>query len=402
MQLVANRSKKRNAPVSETQRRIVGIKAPAEVRKYLPAFPAYKPTPLELLPNLAKQLGIGGIVLKDEGKRYGLCSFKALGGSYAVAHLVREFIESKIGRRIEPAKLLEDESKVVAKDLTVCCATDGNHGRSVAAGAQMFGCKCVIFVHDHVSPARAASIAAFGAEVRRTDGTYDQSVLQACAVAKQQGWMTVSDFSWEGYRDIPGRVMQGYSIMLDEVVRQSTAPYSHVFVQGGVGGLAAVVGGYLLDQHGTDRPVVVVVEPSGANCLQISAANNSRTAIKPGQTTLMAMLECYEPSLVAWEILEKCADFYLDVPDGQAIAALKQLARPIAGDASLRIGESGAAGLAGLMAAADDPLLRQSLQLDVCSNVLLFGTEGATDPELYSELLKSASNRGSTASQFAV
>jgi diaminopropionate ammonia-lyase len=401
MQLIANRSQKRNAPLSETERQIVGTKAPAKVRKYLPAFPAYEPTSLTLLPNLAKRLRIGGLALKNEGERYGLSSFKALGGAYAVAHLVRDYVETKLGRRIAPAQLLEGESKSAARDLTVCCATDGNHGRSVAAGAQMFGCKCVIFVHDHVSSARAASIAELGAEVRRTDGSYDQSVVQARAVAKEEGWLTVSDFSWEGYRDIPSRVMQGYSIMLDEIVRQSTAPYSHVFVQGGVGGLAAVVGGYLLDLYHTDRPVVIVVEPSSANCLQISAANNSRTKIEPGQSTMMAMLECYEPSLVAWQILEKCADFYLDVPDGQAIAALKQLARPIAGDASLRIGESGAAGLAGLIAVADDPLLRQTLELDVRSNMLLFGTEGATDPELYSELLNSDSNRDITACQFA-
>jgi diaminopropionate ammonia-lyase len=238
-----------------------------------------------------------------------------------------------------------------------------------------------------VSAGREAAIRAFDAEIRRTEGNYDQSVAEASVTAEREGWITVSDFAWEGYSEIPGMVMQGYTIMLDEIMGQSPAKYSHVFVQGGVGGLAAVVAGYCLDQFGEDRPSVVVVEPSRANCLQVSAARNQRTAIEPGEGTVMAMLECYEPSLVAWEILEKSADFYLDVSDEQAIAALKQLARPVPGDPPLRIGESGAAGLAGLLAAATDAPIRGRLELDDRSNVLLFGTEGPTDPDLYTKLL---------------
>jgi diaminopropionate ammonia-lyase len=389
MQLVENRSAKRNTALGDAEKSIVGARGPEEVRPYLRAFPAYRETPLVSLPNLARKLGIGGIAVKDEGQRYGLGSFKALGGAYAVARLVRGHVEKVLGRAIEPAELLGEKSKTIAKDLTVCCATDGNHGRSVAAGAQMFGCRCVIFLHAGVSAGREAAIAHFGAEIRRSEGNYDDSVAEANATAEREGWITVSDFSWEGYSEIPGRVMQGYTIMLDEIVKQSAAGYSHVFVQGGVGGLAAVVAGYFLDRFGADRPFLTVVEPSRANCLQVSATKDQRTAIEPSDPTVMAMLECYEPSLIAWQILEKAADFYLDIPDEQAVAALRRLARPVAGDPSLTIGESGAAGLAGLLAAAGDLAIRAKLRLDNGSNVLLFGTEGATDPEVYQMLLNS-------------
>jgi diaminopropionate ammonia-lyase len=387
MQVVENRSSQRCTALTAAERAIVGTSAPEAVRCYVPVFPSHRETPLVRLPNLARQLGLGGVAIKDEGQRHGLSSFKALGGAYAVARLVRDHVQEALGREIEPAELLGEESRAIARNLTVSCATDGNHGRSVAAGAQRFGCRCVIFLHSGVSPGREAAIRAFGAEIRRTDGNYDQSVEEASATAEREGWITVSDFAWEGYTDIPGMVMQGYTIILDEVMGQSPVPYSHVFVQGGVGGLAAVVAGYLLDRFGDERPSVVVVEPSRANCLQVSAREGRRTAIAPGEGTVMAMLECYEPSLVAWAILEKAADFYVDVSDEQAVGALRQLARPLPGDPALTIGESGAAGLAGLMAAAGDASARAKLELDRGSNVLLFGTEGATDPDLYAKLL---------------
>jgi diaminopropionate ammonia-lyase len=164
----------------------------------------------------------------------------------------------------------------VAADLTVCCATDGNHGRSVAASAQMFGCRCVIFLHSGVSAGREKAIASFGAEVRRTDGNSDQSVAEASATGAREGWTTVSDFAWEVYTEIPAMVIQGYTLMLDEISAQAKQPYTHVFVQGGGGGFAAVVAGCLLDRDGASRPKLVV-EPDRASCVQASAAPNGKT-----------------------------------------------------------------------------------------------------------------------------
>lgn len=385
--LVENTSANHNQALTPSEAAIVGKGAPDEVRRFLPAFPIYKETPLVDLPGLARSLGLAGIAVKDEGQRYGLFSFKALGGAYAVARLLLEHAQKKLGRTVQPAELLGSAVQDLARDMTVCCATDGNHGRSVAAGAQMFGCRCVIFLHSGVSAGREAAIAAFGAEIRRTEGNYDQSVAEASATGKAQGWTVVSDFSSEGYTEIPGMVMQGYAIMLDEIERQSSAPYTHVFIQGGVGGLAAVVAGYFLDRLGAARPRLVVVEPSRANCLQRSAQADKRVAMGHGEATVMAMLECYEPSLVAWNILEKSADFYLDVDEDDAVEALRRFARPIDGDPALTIGESGASGLAGLEVAVADPTIRVRLGLDVNSRVLLIGTEGATDPELYQKLL---------------
>lgn len=387
MKLVENRSSKRNAPLSKEEATIVGKGAADIVREFLPAFPIYAATPLETLPGLATSLGIGGIDIKDEGQRYGLYSFKALGGAYAVARLVRDHAAKVLNRKVEPAELLTDEVKNIAAQLTVCCATDGNHGRSVAAGAQMFGCNCVIFLHSGVSEGREKAIASFGAEIRRTAGNYDQSVAEASETADREGWTTVSDFAWEGYTEIPGMVMQGYSLMLDEISAQAKHAYTHIFVQGGVGGLAAAVAGHFLDRAGAKRPKLIVVEPAKANCLQVSAEADRRTSIEAGDATVMAMLECYEPSLTAWDILEKSADFYLDLDDGYAVDALQRLARPVGGDKALRIGESGVAGAAGLIAAANDPSIRQKLGLDSASRVLLIGTEGATDPDLYEALL---------------
>jgi diaminopropionate ammonia-lyase len=387
MKLVENRSSKRNAPLSKEEATIVGTGAAAIVREFLPAFPIYAATPLESLPGLAASLGIGGIDIKDEGHRYGLYSFKALGGAYAVARLVRDHAAKVLNRPVAPAELLTDEVKKVAAQLTVCCATDGNHGRSVAAGAQMFGCNCVIFLHSGVSEGREKAIASFGAEIRRTAGNYDQSVAEASETADREGWTTVSDFAWEGYTEIPGMVMQGYSLMLEEISAQAKHAYTHIFVQGGVGGLAAAVAGHFLDREGAARPKLIVVEPAKANCLQVSAEADRRTSIEAGDATVMAMLECYEPSLTAWGILEKSADFYLDLDDGHAVDALQRLARPVGGDKALRIGESGVAGVAGLIVAANDKSIRQKLGLDGSARVLLIGTEGATDPELYEALL---------------
>lgn len=385
--VTANRSAHHNAPLSDTEKDIVGVAAAKIVHGYLDAFPHHASTPLVGLPDLARSLGLGGIDIKDEGQRYGMGSFKALGGGYAVGRVIHRHLEARLGRKVAPAELLDPALRGHLDDLTVACATDGNHGRSVASGAQKFGVRCVIFLHQGVSQQREDAIARFGAEIRRTAGNYDDSVAEADRVSKLEGWTTVSDFSREGYEDIPGLVMQGYSLMLEEIDAQHTAPYSHIFIQGGVGGLAAAVAGHFHDRLGADRPRLIVVEPDKANCLQRSAEADRRMEMAAGEETVMAMLECYEPSLVAWRILEKSADSYISIPDQAAVTALKTLARPTGNDPALTIGESGGSGLAGLLTALADPEARRALGLGTDARILLIGTEGATDPDLYEKLL---------------
>jgi diaminopropionate ammonia-lyase len=345
------------------------------------------PTPLHALPALAHELGLGAIHVKDEGGRLGLGSFKALGGAYAVIVLVLEEAARRLGRAVDVAELRTAEVRAVASTLTFACATDGNHGRSVAQGAEFVGAKSVVFVHAGVSDGRVAAIARFGADMVRVAGNYDDSVAEAARVADERGWTIVSDTSWPGYERIPGLVMQGYTLMVREALAQMPAQPTHVFVQAGVGGVAAAVAGHLAILLADKRPKFVVVDPARAACLYESAKANKPVRIAHGEPTVMAMLECYEPSRVAWRVLSRVADAFMTVDEDDAIAIMRRLARPAAGDPAIVSGESGGVGLAGLVKLCGDPELRQKLGLDAAARILVFNTEGATDPKQYEALV---------------
>ncbi len=328
------------------------------------SWPEYAVTPLRELPDLASEAGLGAIWLKDEASRFGLGSFKALGGAYAVASVAAAHRNETI---------------------TVTCATDGNHGRAVAWGAQRCCCRCVIFVHEAVSQGRADAIARYGAEVRRVRGTYDDAVREAVRQARANGWFVVSDTAWPGYTDVPRQIMQGYRLMVDEVARQWTgAPPTHVFIQGGVGGVAAAVG-VQVQAWLRPPPALIVVEPDRAACLLASAELGEPASVPGNLDTLMAGLACGEPSIVAWEILDHAAAAFVAIPDEAAVACMRMLA-----GYGIVAGESGVAGLAGCLLAAGDPAARATLGLAASSRVLAFSTEGATDPALYERLTGNA------------
>ncbi|QEL23870.1 diaminopropionate ammonia-lyase [Bosea sp. F3-2] len=345
------------------------------------------PTPLHSLPGLAAALGIGALFIKDEGQRLGLGSFKALGGAYAVIRLALEAASEKLGRPLSDADMNDPAIRTVAAGMTFACATDGNHGRSVAQGAQLLGAKAVIFVHGGVSDERVAAIARFGAEMVRVNGTYDDSVVEAARVATERGWTIVSDTSWEGYERIPGLVMQGYTAIAREALAQMPAQPSHVFVQAGVGGIAAALAAQMQTRFGDERPLFSVVEPSRAACIFEAARQGRPVKIAHGAPTVMAMLECYDPSPLALRVLYRAADAFLTAEDSDAVEAMNRLARPVAGDPAIVAGESGAAGLAGLLAVLRNPEARAALKLDASSRVFLVNTEGATDPARYAELV---------------
>jgi diaminopropionate ammonia-lyase len=362
----------------------LGPEGRARAERFLHACPRHAPTPLVALPGLAARLGTASVVVKDEGRRLGLGSFKALGGAYAVMSLVLAQAERKLGRALAPVDLAAPEVRAIAASMTVTSATDGNHGRSVAAGAKIAGCACVIFIHGGVSEARAAAIARFGADVRRSAGSYDDSVRESAA---REGWTVVSDTSWEGYEDIPLTVMQGYAVMAGEALDAMADPPTHVFLQAGVGGLAAAVAQHLASRLGPQRPVVTVVEPARAACLFESAKAGRVTEIPHGEATVMAMLECCAPSPIAFEVLRPLASGYVTLDEHEAVAAMKRLAFPEPGDHAIVAGESGCTGLAGLMQCLADPAARAALRLDGSSRVLLINSEGATDPDLYEALV---------------
>ena len=350
-------------------------RAKAEITRW----PGYAKTPLHDLPALAAQTGIGTVLLKDEGDRFGLGSVKALGGAYAVADVLLVELARR-GTAASTADLLarrHDTSFV-----TIACATDGNHGRSVAWGARQFGASCVVFLHAAVSAGRAEAIARYGAEIRRVEGTYDDSVRAVAIAAEREGWIVVSDTSWPGYTELPRLIMQGYRLMTDEALEQWTGPPpTHAFVQAGVGGIAASVAAQL--RAGLDRPVkLLVVEPDRAACLLASAKAGRQVTVGGDLDTIMAGLACGEPSLLAWQELERAATAFITIEDSAAQDAMRTLAR-----LGIVSGESGAAGLAGLLEAAQDGGAREALGLDPSSRVLLFSTEGATDPALYARLV---------------
>lgn len=374
-------------PLQPQDAEMLSLAAAENVERQLSRRADHRPTPLHTLPALAGELGVAAVFVKDEGHRLGLGSFKALGGSYTVIRLVIEEAERRLGRNLDLGDLDRPEVRAVAAGMTFGCATDGNHGRSVAMGARLVGAKSVIFVHSGVSAKRIDAIAHYGAEIVRVAGTYDDSVEEAARVCDENGWTVVSDTSWPGYEYIPGLVMQGYTALLCEALRQMKEPPTHVFVQAGVGGIAAATAGHLALRFGTQRPRFVVVDPARAACLYETAKAGHPVKVVHGEPTIMAMLECYEPSLVAWRILARVADAFMTVEEEDAVSIMNRLARPSAGDPAIVAGESGGVGLAGLVAAARDPALRAALGLTPQSRVFVINTEGATDPERYAALV---------------
>ncbi|MEF2073095.1 diaminopropionate ammonia-lyase [Consotaella aegiceratis] len=366
---------------------VLSHEAAGQALEQISAWRGYQPTPLVPLADLAARLGIAGIHYKYEAGRFGLGSFKALGGAYAVFRLLAETIEAERGLSPSTADLLDGRYADIVGKVTVTCATDGNHGRSVAWGASLFGCQCVIFVHATVSEQRAEAIARYGAKVVRTKGNYDDSVREADAQALKNGWMVVSDTSYPGYTQVPKNVMQGYSVMAEEAIHQlqGLRP-SHVFLQGGVGGLAAAVTAHLWEAFGEDAPTVVVVEPHQAACLLASNEAGEPKTVHGDLDTIMAGLACGEPSLIAWPILAEGVSAFMAIPDEAAAATMRLLA---SGEAGAKIvgGESGVAGLAGLLVLAEHPDWREEIGLTPTSRVLVIGSEGDTDPDLYRQIV---------------
>ncbi|MRX33032.1 diaminopropionate ammonia-lyase [Aminobacter sp. NyZ550] len=385
--LIRNQHADYRKPLEAVDAETLGIEAAETVERFLSHRPNHRPTPLRSLPALARELGIGAVHLKDEGFRLGLGSFKALGGAYAVIRLVLEAAEARLGRPVAIAELHSPEVAKISAAMTFGCATDGNHGRSVAQGAQLVGARSVIFVHGGVSDARVAAIARYGAVMERVAGTYDDSVAEAARVCEANGWTVVSDTSWPGYERIPGLVMQGYTAIFREALEKLPEAPTHVFIQAGVGGIAAAAAGYLANRYGEARPTFVVVDPARAACIFETARQGKPVKIAHGEPTVMAMLECYEPSQVAWRVLSRVADAFMTVEDETAVEVMNLLARPFDHDPVVVAGESGGAGLAGLLVAARDAGMRAAIGLDVHSRVLLVITEGATDPDRYRELV---------------
>ncbi|VXC13558.1 Diaminopropionate ammonia-lyase [Pseudomonas sp. 8AS] len=341
-------------------------------------------TPLYSLPDMAAELGVADILVKDESERSVLGSFKALGAPIALVRLIlRQFPE----QRYEARGLLAGEYRDALADFTVISATDGNHGRALAAAAQSVGCRCVIVLHANVSIEREEAIATYGAEIVRISGNYDESVEEAAALAVKNDWLVVSDTSYDGYEEIPRDVMQGYGTISAEIVEVLSQRITHVFLQGGVGGMAAGIASYLWELYGAERPTFVVVEPVQADCLYQSAIAGQAAKATGSVDSVMAGLACGETSPLAWKFLQPCVDFFMTIEDEQAVSAMRRIAVGSASDIPVVSGESGVAGLAGLIGLDNDPQLAEQVGLNSGSRILVINTEGATAPGVYRALV---------------
>jgi diaminopropionate ammonia-lyase len=315
------------------------------------------PTPLLALPTLAERLGLGEVRVKDESQRLGFGAFKALGGVFAIRQFMATHKDSK------PA------------DILFTSASSGNHGRSVAMGAQLVGARCVIFLPKFTSAEKEAAIRARGAEVIRIDGDYDTAVAECRRQAEQKGWTIVSDTSWPGYETVPRDVMRGYTILADEIVRQWPHAPTHVLVQAGVGGLAAALIGYLwaiLPQ----RPVFVVVEPRSADCWFQSNAVGKPAPASGDAETAMGGLACREISPLTWPVVGLGADWFVTIEEDAVIPARRLFAHPQGNDPAIASGPSGCAGLAALTRLCDNAAAREAVGLDRSARVLLINSEG--------------------------
>lgn len=389
--------------VNYTKEKLVGFeeKEMKEVYDFHKSLPGYKATPLVELDDLAKYYGVQKLWLKDESKRFGLNAFKVLGGSYAIG----KYLSQKLGRDMSELPfnvLISDEVKKQLGDVTFVTATDGNHGRGVAWVANKLRQKSVVYMPKGSAKMRFDAIAREGADVSITDLNYDDAVRLANKGAEEHGWIMVQDTAWDGYEEIPLWIMQGYSTIINEIVEQLEAAKeekpTHVFLQAGVGSFAGAVQGYLAHLYGDDRPITIICEPHGANCIYKSMeANDGKPHNVTGDlTTIMAGLACGEPNTISWKILRDNTDFSVSCDDSIAARGMRVLSSPLGNDQRVISGESGAVGL-GLFTVLSEKKeeyaeLMKALKIDENSRILCISTEGDTDVEGYKNVVWNGSH----------
>lgn len=370
-----------------------------DVRSFHRLLPGYKPTPLTGLPNLAKKLGVGSIHLKDESQRFDLKAFKVLGASYAVFRFLKEQWEKERDSLFDVAEFLSDgNSGDFAKRFRFCTATDGNHGRAVAWVARCMHQSAIIYMPHGSSAARIENIEAEGAKVIVVNGNYDDAVKKAAIDADQNDYHVISDTAYTGYTIIPRFIMAGYLTMFDEIYEsiahaKTDDNFDIVFLQAGVGSFAAAATWYLVNRFGNDRPRIVLVEPTEAACFYESflEAKGEPVTSTGNFKTIMAGLNCGTVSPAAWLILRDGIDLSLTIPDEYAVKAMKTFYYPTSGDRRIISGESGASGMAALLALLGNNNLHEAkgrLSVNRESRILIINTEGDTDPEIFHRLIE--------------
>ncbi len=365
-------------------------------RGFHQSFPEYSVTPLQRLKALADKLGVKEVFVKDESYRFGLNAFKVLGGSFAIARYIAGELDMDVAKA--DYKFLTSE-KLTREfgQATFFTATDGNHGRGVAWAANRLGQKAVVRMPKGTVRIRYENIRKEGAEVTIEEMNYDDCVrLAASQAAAVKRGVIVQDTAWDGYEEIPAWIMQGYGTMAMEAAEQlQHAGFrrpTHIFVQAGVGSLAGAVTGFFMNLFPDDPPKVVVVEADVADCLykSVVAGDGNPRFVGGDMQTIMAGLACGEPNTISWDILRNHVDAFVSCPDWVSAKGMRTMAAPVGDDPKVVSGESGAVGV-GLLAAmcerTEEEKLKRALEIDENSAVLLFSTEGDTDPENYRQIV---------------
>ena len=324
----------------------------------------YSPTPLVELNKLSKELNLNKIFYKDESKRFDLKSFKALGGAYAVEKVTKG-----------------------NKDIVVATATAGNHGRSVAWGAKRLGLKCKIFISEYVTDARGKVMSDLGADVIKVKGNYESSLIECIKQSTKNNWQIIQDVAWKEYITVPKYTMAGYAVMMKEIVEQlDHNKISHIILQAGVGGMAgAMIAG--VARYLKNIPITVVVEPDSAACVLESVRTGKIEKIDIIRESLMGGMSCGEVSLVPWEILKNSVKYCISLPDDDIAKTMKLLGNANFSDEKIIAGENSTPGVISLISSCENEKIKEKMQLNKNSNVLLIGCEGDTDKEMYQKLI---------------
>ena len=335
-----------------------------EAYKAISKWKNYSPTPLLQLNKLSKKLNVNRIFYKDESKRFHLKSFKALGGAYAVEKVTKG-----------------------NKEIIVSTATAGNHGRSVAWGTQKLGLDCKIFVSEYVSENRVQVMKNFGADVIRVKGNYENSLNECVKQSKKNNWQIVQDVAWENYVDVPKLTMAGYSVMMKEISEQiDNQKISHIFLQAGVGGMAAgMIAG--MARYLDYNPIIIVVEPESAACVLESIKVGEIKKIQIEKESILGGMSCNEVSLIPWQILKNSLNYCITIKDDNISKTVKYLANSELCDKKIIGGECSTPGIISLIGLCNDEHHKKEIKLNKNSNVLIIGCEGDADETLYHELL---------------
>lgn len=386
----------------DAQLKVMALSEVEKARTFHESFPQYTITPLTKLDKMAERLGLKEVYVKDESYRFGLNAFKVLGGSFAMAR----YIAKELGKDVSELPynvLTSDKLREEFGQATFFTATDGNHGRGVAWAANKLGQKSVVLMPKGSTQTRLKNILAEGATASIEEYNYDECVRMANDMAnKTDHGIMVQDTAWDGYEEIPAWIMQGYGTMAMEANEQlgdlGCDRPTHVFIQAGVGSLAGAVQGYFANRYPENPPKVIVVEADAAACLYKGATkgDGSIQIVDGDMVTIMAGLACGEPNTISWDILKNHVDTFVATTDWAAANGMRMLAAPVKGDAPITSGESGAAPfgtLAAIMCMDEYKELKEHLCLDENSKVLLFSTEGDTDPERYESIVWGGNER---------